>query len=556
MPESDRTETVPAGEGSKLQAALKQMAAAIGAESVHARGAQLDRVARATIPDPKKPAALVTPKDSADVVQVVRIASQYGVALWPVSQGRNWGYGSATACHDNAVVLHLGRLNQILEVNEELAYAVIEPGVTYRQLRTFLELHHPDLWCDCTDGPPDGSVIGNALDRGLGVTHYADHFGTLCGLEVVLPTGDVIRTGGGPPDCQTWHTHKWGVGPHTEGLFSQSNLGIVTRAGVWLIRKPEAFASFTFDLARVADLPRLVDTVRELALRGVLQSACHVVNDVVALCVLTQYPGDLLDRHSRLPDDVLRDLCRRYGVAPWSLGGGIQGTAATVREVKRQLRRALASLGRLTFLDDRSVGLISRLNQWSARSAAGRSVARWVAGAAGKSPEMLQAAPHIHSVLKGIPSDYFVRHAYFKSRLPKPELADPDRDDCGLVWFAPIAPMTGRHVSELLRLCEPLFEQHRFDFYAALLMQNARSMIVLMSIFFLKDDPEQVLRAKRLYEELCRATTADGYQQYRIGVGGMDQLIASTPEFVSFARTLKAAVDPSKILAPGKYGIR
>ena len=139
--------------------------------------------------------------------------------------------------------------------------------------------------------------------------------------------------------------------------------------------KPEAFASFTFDLARPSDLPRLIDTVRDLALRGVLQSACHIVNQVVALCVLTQYPGDLLERHSRLPDDVLRDLCRRYGVAPWSLGGGIQGSAAMVRDVKRKLRQSLSPLGQLTFLDDRSVGLISWLNRWSARSTIGQSVA-------------------------------------------------------------------------------------------------------------------------------------------------------------------------------------
>jgi 4-cresol dehydrogenase (hydroxylating) len=452
------------------------------------------------------------------------------------------------------VILHLGRLDRILEINETLAYAVIEPGVTYRQLRAYLDQHHPDLWCDCTDGPPDGSVIGNALDRGLGVTHYADHFGSLCGLEVVLPTGEVVRTGGGPEGCKTWHTHKWGVGPYVEGLFSQSNLGVVTKAGVWLMPKPEAFASFTFDLKRSSDLPQLVDTVRDLALRGVLQSACHIVNEVVALCVLTQYPGDLLERHSRLPSNVLADLCRRYGVAPWSLGGGIQGTKAMVRDVKRQLRKALSPLGRLTFLDDRSVSAISSLSRWSARSAIGRIVTTGVAHLAGKSEEMLDAAPHVHSVLKGIPSDFFVRHAYFKSRLPKPQLADPDRDDIGLIWFAPIAPMTGRHVSELLQLCQPHFERYGFDFYVALLMQNARSMIVLMSIFFLKDDPPQVQRGKELYKELTRATTGAGYQQYRVSVTGMPDVPSRATEFGRFTRDIKATLDPHCIVAPGKYG--
>jgi len=539
----------------RLQAALGEMAAAIGGEHMHASGAELERVAKATIPQSKRPAALVTPKDRAEVAQLVRIASHYGVPLWPVSQGRNWGYGSATACLDDAVVLHLGRLNQILEVNKELAYAVIEPGVTYRQLRQFLELHHPDLWCDCTDGPPDGSVIGNALDRGLGVTHYADHFGTLCGLEVVLPSGQLIRTGGGPPNSKTWHTHKWGVGPYIEGLFSQSNLGIVTRAGVWLMPKPEAFVSFTFDLVQRKDLAELVDRVRDLALQGVLQSACHIVNEVVALCVLTQYPGEMLERYSRLPNEVLADLCRRYGAAPWSLGGGIQGTKETVRHVKRKLRQALSPLGRLTFLDDRSAGAVSWLSQWSARSAIGRMVAAGVARLAGKSVQMLDSAPHVHSVLKGVPSDFFVRHAYFKANKPKPLVADPDRDDIGLVWFAPVAPMTGRHVEEVMGMCRPLFERYAFDFYAALLMQNARSMIVLMSIFFRKEDAEQVHRAQELYETLVRTTAAAGYQPYRTSVAGMEHVGTLSLEFNTFLRELKSTVDPGKILAPGKYGI-
>jgi 4-cresol dehydrogenase (hydroxylating) len=534
---------------------MDEMRQVVGEEFVSTSGPILERIAKATIPDPKRPSAVVRPANRDEVAKVVSIAQRHGVALWPVSQGRNWGYGSATPARDDTVVLHLGRLDRILEVNEALAYCVIEPGVTYRQLRAHLDRYHPNLWCDCTDGPPDGSVIGNALDRGLGVTHYADHFASLCGLEVVLPTGEVIRTGGGPEGCKTWHTHKWGVGPYIEGLFSQSNFGVVTKAGVWLMPRPEAFASFTFDLARAGDLPRLVDTVRDLALKGVLQSACHIVNDVVALCVLAQYPSELLDRCSRLPAEVHADMCRRYGVAPWSLGGGIQGTKAMVREVKRALRHALSPMGRLTFLDDRSVNAISRLGRWSARSSVGRSVATALARAAGKSREMLDAAPHVHSVMKGIPSDFFVRHAYFKSRVPKPELADPDRDDCGLIWFAPIAPMTGKHATEVLELCRPLFERYRFDFYAALLMQNSRSMIVLMSIFYLKNEPDQVAAARQLYEALGRATTAAGYQQYRVGVTGMPNVPRTAPEFASFLRTLKSVADPGAIVAPGKYGI-
>src|SRR5207253_11515046 len=160
----------------------------------------------------------------------------------------------------------------------------------------------------------------------------------------------------------------------------------------------------------------------------------------------------------------------------------------------------------------------------------------------------------IHSILKGIPSDYFVRHAYFKSSLQKPPIANPDRDDCGLIWFAPIAPMTGEHVTEVIKICKPLFVRYQFDFYVALLIQNARSMIVLMSIFFVKSNPEEIRNAKALYEELGRATSAAGYQPYRISILGMGKLVDAAPESVALARAFKRAIDPDAILAPGKYG--
>lgn len=538
-----------------FRAALAELKSCVGDEHVKHLPADLDIAAKATIPHPKRPAAVVYPGTSDEVAAVVKIAGRHQIPLWPCSRGRNWGYGSATPVLENTVVLHLERLDRIIEVNEELAYALLEPGVTYRQLREHLDRHHPGLWCDCTDGTPGGSVIGNALDRGLGTTPYADHFGTLCGLEVVLPSGEFVRTGGGPHDCKTWNTHKWGVGPYLEGLFSQSNFGVVTKAGVWLMPKPDAFASFTFDLARDEDLPRIVDIIRELALKNIITSAVHLINDIVALSVVTQYPPSLLDTHSRLPDEVRAGMRKRYGVAGWSFGGGIQGTRASVRAAKHELRARLNPLGRLVFLDDTAMKGVEMLIRWRKWSLLAGPIDWAVRSFAGKSPEMLEAGPHIHSVLKGIPSDYFVRHAYFKSRKPKPAVSDPDRDDIGLIWFAPIAPMTGAHVEQVMGLCKPLFERHEFDFYAALLVQNPRSMIVLMSIFFLKEDLAEVERATRLYETLSVATIGAGYQTYRMGTNGMDRLRLSEHAVNTLMNTMKNTLDPNNIFAPGKYGI-
>ncbi|MBI1395607.1 MAG: FAD-binding protein [Betaproteobacteria bacterium] len=542
--------------GEVLSAAVEALQDVLGVEHVKSLPGDVDVLSRSTLPQSRRPSAVVYPSTAEEVAAVVGIARRYGIPLWPCSRGRNWGYGSATPVVGGSVVVVLERMDRILEVNDELAYAVVEPGVTYRQLRNHLEAKHPELWCDCTDGTPQGSVIGNALDRGLGTTHYADHFATLCGLEVVLPTGEIVRTGGGVPGCKTWHTHKWGVGPYAEGLFSQSSLGIVVKAGVWLMPRPEAFVSFTFDLARPETLPELVDIIRDLALTGVVTSAVHLINDVVSLAVMSQYTPDQLRRFSRLPEEELAPMRAHFGIARWSFGGGLQGRRAFVRAAKRELRRRLAPLGRLVFVDDRTIGLVRRLLVWR-QNPLWRGPVDWaVRAASGKSPEMLAAAPEIHDVLKGVPSDYFVRHAYFKSPLPKPRDAHPDRDGCGLIWFAPIVPMTGSHVRFMVDLCEAEFKAFDFDFYVALLIQNPRSMIVLTAIFFLKDDPVQCDRAAALYGSLSRKTADAGYQSYRVSTAGMTTLSEKNPEFFEMMSRIRRAIDPDGVLAPGKYGFR
>lgn len=116
------------------------------------------------------------------------------------------------------------RMNRILEVNEKYAYALLEPGVTYFDLYEYIQNNNLNLMIDC----PDlgwGSVVGNALDRGVGYTPYGDHFMWQTGMEVVLPQGEVMRTGmGALPGSDTWQLFPYGFGPSPDGMFTQSNL--------------------------------------------------------------------------------------------------------------------------------------------------------------------------------------------------------------------------------------------------------------------------------------------------------------------------------------------
>src|SRR5262249_23872360 len=147
----------------------------------------------------------------------------------------------------DCVLLDLSRMNRILDFNEELAYATVEPGVTQRQLFAFLQERKSRLWVDATGSSPDCSLIGNAMERGFGHTPYGEHIANTCGFEVVLPTGEVVETGFSRyPNVHAAPVYRWGLGPSLDGLFAQSNLGVVTRMTFWLMPAPEKFEAFFF----------------------------------------------------------------------------------------------------------------------------------------------------------------------------------------------------------------------------------------------------------------------------------------------------------------------
>ena len=145
------------------------------------------------------------------------------------------------------MVLDLKRMNRILEVNEQNAYALVEPGVSYFDLYRYIQEKGLKLWVDVPD-PGWGSPIGNSLDRGGGylMPEYRNHFDSHCGMEVVLANGEVMRTGmGALPGAKTWQQYKSGFGPWIDGMFSQSNFGVVTKMGFWLMPEPDAYLSGT-----------------------------------------------------------------------------------------------------------------------------------------------------------------------------------------------------------------------------------------------------------------------------------------------------------------------
>lgn len=108
-------------------------------------------------------------------------------------------YGGNSPVVQGSVILDLHRMNKIVEINEEYAYAIVEPGVTFFNLYEEIKRRGLGLW----PSAPSlgwGSIIGNCLERGFGYTPDGEHSQSQCGMEVVLPNGELVRTGMGAMD--------------------------------------------------------------------------------------------------------------------------------------------------------------------------------------------------------------------------------------------------------------------------------------------------------------------------------------------------------------------
>ena len=523
--------------------AIEALKAVLGPQHVHHDPDARHHYARTTGTTATTPTAIVFPESTEQVQRIVTIAQRHSLALYPISRGRNFGYGDANAPTQGQVILDFKRMNRIVEVNDELAYCVLQPGVTQGQLADYLQTHHPDLMMDCTGAGREASLVGNTLDRGFGHTPYGDHFLNACGMKVVLADGSVIDTGyGGFENARSGRVYRYGVGPFLDGVFCQSNCGIVTEIGLWLMPRPESFCAFFFAAEKQEDLEHVVDRLAPLRRADILRSAIHIGNDLRILSSKITYPYERTNGELPLPEALRAELRKEHGLGLWMGAGSIEGTPAVVRETKKLIRKALAPVKPI-FIDEqryaRASSLVGLLNRFG--------IAKPLAG-------KLAAIRPALDLMQGIPTDEPLGGACWRVKQPLEEgFTDPLSTEAGLMWVSPVLPMTGPDARRVVELIEPIYARHGFECPITFTLINQRAVIGITNIFFDKSDPAQAESAVACYDELVHTLIQAGYPPYRTGHSGYAKLQQYAPDLFNLAGRIKHALDPQNLLSPGRY---
>lgn len=494
---------------------------------------------------------VLRPSLPADVVSIVQQARRSGTPLYPVSTGLNWGYGSRSPVTPGCTLVDLSAMNRIINADEislDRPVALIEPGVTQRQLFEFLRKRCPALSFNPTGSALDTSILGNALDRGVG--YFGPRVDDIFGLEVVTGAGQVLRTGFRRlgDESPLAHSHPFGLGPMLDGLFFQSNFGIVTSACLRLIpRRPRQVAVSTA-LRREQDLPAFIDALARLKRDGLLTSVTHIGNrartHATLMAGLVRYFEDecgfAADRARREATDALKV------VAPyeWASIAGVTGNDGQVQATLAEVQSRIGGVARVRVISEKLLDRGYRLMH-------ALRFMPWARANAGA----IAAMRPLHGLVNGEPTDVAIDNLLWQFDRTDLPAAQLDASNCGLLYINPALPLDGAFVTRFITLMRDAAAGYGFELAVTINIETATSLVAVANLIFDRSVPGEVARAHACAKALLDLIHQEKLEVYRARADMMGQIVERDPAYWQAVRALKMSLDPDNIIAPGRYNL-
>lgn len=457
-------------------------------------------------------AAAVAPANVEELRAVLAAANAHKVPVWPVSMGKNFAYGTSAPRLAGSVVLDLKRMNRVIEVNEALGYAIVEPGVSFFDFKAELDRRGGKLWMSGA-AHSWGSVIGNALEHGVGYTPYGTHAEAICGMEVMLADGTLVRTGlGATENSPEWACYKWPFGPSWDGVFTQSNFGVVTKMGIWLMPEPAGMAGVTISVPNRDGLHALVETLRPLRLDDTINAPYTIANGWRQASA-GKIRADLYDGPGAVPPERIGEVLTQSGRGWWNVIFNLFDRPAALDLRLAAIREAFAAT----------------------LPGARIEVKRWE---------------------RGQPQQPWMRQEVSLAPLG---VVDYHGGPGGHTDLGPVIAATGDRVTQVYELVEKRFLEAGVDPWVGMFGMGGRAIVMVADLFFNREDEEMTERCRKVFRQCCTELAAIGIGLYRSHLAFMDDAAAMQTfnghAFGTLNRKLKGLLDPNGILAPGKQGI-
>jgi hypothetical protein len=295
----------------------------VGQENVGDEEALLSSFRREDFESGEKPMLIVKPRDRSEVEELIRLARKLRINLVPCSSGTPHMKGGTLVQH-KGIVVDLSGMDRIVLVDRRNKVAVIEPGVTFSQLKEEtdkigLKILTPLL-------PKAGkSVLASCLERDpiLIPKYHWDMTDPLLCTEVVFGTGQLYRTGsaGGPGSVKekiaAKSMFKNPLGPGQSDLVkivqgSQGTMGIVTWASVKLEVRPTIHRLY---FVAHNDLGKLIDFSYRV-LKPKLADEFFILNSHAFASMVAQDPGDIKRGTEKEKNYILVYGVSGYDVCP------------------------------------------------------------------------------------------------------------------------------------------------------------------------------------------------------------------------------------------------
>ncbi len=201
---------------------------------------------------PKLPDYVVMATTVEQIQNIMKFANREKIPVVPYTAGTN--IGGLCIPERGGILLDLKRMNKIIRIDDESHYAVIEPGVSHAQLAT--ELYKYNLRWSWPVGPPSASSSSCAISHGIGGLsgRYGLNSEEITSMEVVLPTGELVRVGSCAIQEDSWHSLL--PLPQLDGLFKGwlGTSGVVTKIGLRVHPIPPVLKVFTVSTQNIEDM--------------------------------------------------------------------------------------------------------------------------------------------------------------------------------------------------------------------------------------------------------------------------------------------------------------